>query len=86
MFILIPKRIRNTFDSRAVNPANTPCVDSFKPSIVADSTGESIFESSIKSPKCESSSSPIGVSMEIGSLAIFSTFRTLSSCAYDRND
>ncbi|SSH40017.1 Uncharacterised protein [Acinetobacter baumannii] len=33
----------------------------------------------MKSPRCESSSSPIGVSMEIGSLAIFSTLRILSS-------
>ncbi|EKD45276.1 MAG: hypothetical protein ACD_69C00359G0001 [uncultured bacterium] len=36
--------------------------------------------SSMKSPKCESSSSPIGVSIDIGSLAIFRTLRTLSSC------
>ncbi len=33
----------------------------------------------MKSPRCESSSSPIGVSIEIGSLAIFRTLRTLSS-------
>jgi hypothetical protein len=33
----------------------------------------------MKSPRCESSSSPIGVSIEIGSLAIFSTLRILSS-------
>src|SRR5262249_24862928 len=33
----------------------------------------------MKSPRCESSSSPIGVSSEIGSLAIFRTLRTFSS-------
>ena len=35
--------------------------------------------SSMKSPRCESSSSPIGVSIEIGSFAILSTLRILSS-------
>jgi hypothetical protein len=33
----------------------------------------------MKSPRCESSSSPIGVSMEIGSLEIFMIFRIFSS-------
>ena len=37
------------------------------------------FLSSMKSPSWLSSSSPIGVSREIGSLAIFKTLRTLSS-------
>ena len=46
---------------------------------VAESSGSSSVVSSIKSPRCESSSSPIGVSIEIGSLAIFSTLRILSS-------
>ena len=43
------------------------------------SLGEMIDLSSMKSPRCESSSSPIGVSSEIGSFAIFRTLRTLSS-------
>ena len=43
------------------------------------SAGETTLLSSMKSPRCESSSSPIGVSSEIGSLAIFRTLRTLSS-------
>ena len=43
------------------------------------SDGEMTLLSSMKSPKCESSSSPIGVSSEIGSLAILRTLRTLSS-------
>jgi hypothetical protein len=33
----------------------------------------------MKSPRCESSSSPIGVSSDNGSLAILSTLRTFSS-------
>jgi hypothetical protein len=33
----------------------------------------------MKSPRCESSSSPIGVSSEIGSCAIFSTLRTFET-------
>ena len=79
MFISIPKRIRSTLDSRGVRPANTSRVASLKPSPVAESIGESIELSSIKSPKLESSSSPMGVSIEIGSLAIFSTLRIFSS-------
>ena len=47
--------------------------------LVAVSIGDSTLVSSMKSPRCESSSSPIGVSIEIGSLAIFSTLRILSS-------
>ena len=55
-------------------------LDSFtKPEEVAKSTGDSIVVSSIKSPRFESSSSPMGVSIEIGSLAIFKTLRILSS-------
>ena len=46
---------------------------------IAASTGMTAFLSSMKSPRCESSSSPIGVSREIGSLAIFITLRTFSS-------
>jgi hypothetical protein len=41
--------------------------------------GSASFLSSMKSPRCESSSSPIGVSRDTGSLAIFMTLRTLSS-------
>ena len=40
---------------------------------------QNAFLSSMKSPRCESSSSPIGVSRLIGSLAIFITLRTFSS-------
>ena len=46
---------------------------------IAASTGSTAFLSSMKSPKWLSSSSPIGVSRLIGSLAIFRTLRTFSS-------
>jgi iron complex transport system permease protein len=46
---------------------------------MAASIGEVAFLSSMKSPRCESSSSPIGVSREIGSLATLSIFLTLST-------
>ncbi|CSA76072.1 Uncharacterised protein [Vibrio cholerae] len=79
VFISIPKRIRSTFASRGVRPANTSRVAALRLVAVAESSGSSRVVSSIKSPRCESSSSPIGVSMEMGSLAIFSTLRILSS-------
>ena len=43
------------------------------------STGETTLLSSMKSPRWLSSSSPIGVSRVIGSLAILRTLRTLST-------
>ena len=43
------------------------------------SDGEISVLSSMKSPRCESSSSPMGVSRLMGSLAILRTLRTLSS-------
>ena len=75
----IPKRIRRTFASRAVRLLKTSRVTSHKLRVVAESKGDIILPSSMKSPKCESSSSPIGVSIEIGSFAIFNTLRILSS-------
>jgi hypothetical protein len=47
--------------------------------LTAASDGETVEMSSMKSPRCESSSSPIGVSIEIGSLLIFRIFRIFSS-------
>src|SRR6202035_2582806 len=79
VFMSMPNRMRRTFASRGVSCANSECVVSRKDSVVAESMGEDTDVSSMKSPKCESSSSPIGVSMEIGSLAILRTLRTLSS-------
>ena len=75
----IPNLIRKTLASLAVSEARTSSVAKCKLSSVAFSKGDSMTVSSIKSPKLESSSSPIGVSVEIGSLAIFKTFLTLSS-------
>ncbi len=46
---------------------------------MAASIGAVLLLSSMKSPRWLSSSSPIGVSMEIGSLAIFMILRILSS-------
>ena len=46
---------------------------------IAASIGRIAFLSSMKSPRWLSSSSPIGVSRLIGSLAILSTLRTFSS-------
>src|SRR6516162_90334 len=69
VFMPMPKRMRRTRSSRGVNEASTRVVVSCR---IA-------FLSSMKSPRCESSSSPIGVSSESGSLAILSTLRTFSS-------
>ena len=79
VFISMPKRIRSTLASRGVSPARMFCVDSRSPCEVAESAGETMLRSSMKSPRCESSSSPMGVSIEIGSFAILSTLRTFSS-------
>src|SRR5438067_483827 len=46
---------------------------------MAASIGRIAFLSSMKSPRWESSSSPMGVSSDSGSLAILSTLRTFSS-------
>ena len=54
-------------------PVRTVCVG------MAASMGAVLLVSSMKSPRWLSSSSPIGVSMEIGSLAIFMILRILSS-------
>ena len=61
-------------DVLQVGPLPTPGI-----AFITASRGETTPLSSMKSPSWESSSSPMGVSREIGSLAIFRTFRTLSS-------
>src|SRR5450759_3326812 len=75
---LIPKRIRRTFSSRGVRVDRIFRVCSARSILIVASEGDIIFLSSIKSPRWLSSSSPIGVSSEIGSLAIFRTFLTFS--------
>src|SRR5436305_647940 len=79
VFMPMPKRMRSTRSSRGVSEASTRVVVSRKFDWIAASIGRIAFLSSMKSPRCESSSSPIGVSSEIGSLAIFKTLRTFSS-------
>src|SRR5713101_437981 len=74
-----PKRILMTFSSRGVRVRRTCPVWSFKLTLITASAGETTPRSSMKSPRCESSSSPIGVSSEIGSCAILSTLRTLAT-------
>ncbi len=79
VFMPMPKRMRSTRSSRGVSDASTRVVVSRRFDWIAASIGRTAFLSSMKSPRCESSSSPIGVSRLIGSLAIFRTLRTFSS-------
>src|SRR5216117_2495610 len=74
-----PKRSRSTFSSRGVSVLRTLFVCSRSESPMMESTGDTTCLSSMKSPRWLSSSSPIGVSSEMGSCAIFRTFRTLST-------
>src|SRR5919106_771916 len=75
----MPKRMRSTRSSRGVSDARTRVTVSLRLDWIAASTGITAFLSSMKSPRWLSSSSPIGVSRLIGSLAIFITLRTFSS-------
>src|SRR5713101_655489 len=74
-----PKRILITFSSRGVSVFSTDEVCSFKFRFMTASDGETTALSSMKSPRCESSSSPMGVSSEMGSCAIFKILRTLDT-------
>ena len=64
----------NTCSSLSVSVSNTSAISSFKTSLIAYSSGLKVFLSWTKSPKCESSSSPIGVSSESGSRDILIIF------------
>src|SRR5215211_5419886 len=64
----MPKRMRIMRSSRGVSDASTRVVVSRRFDWIAASIGMIALLSSIKSPRWESSSSPIGVSKEIGSL------------------
>ena len=68
-----------TRSSRGVSEASIRVVVSRRFDWIAASIGRIAFVSSIKSPRWESPSSPIGVSSESGSLAIFRVLRTFSS-------
>src|ERR1051325_478021 len=55
-----PKRILITFSSRGVSERRTCPVWSFRFTLITSSAGDTPARSSTKSPRCESSSSPIG--------------------------
>src|SRR5215210_4485922 len=74
-----PKRILSTSSSRGVRVFSTLRVWSLRFAKITESMGDTAFLSSMKSPRCESSSSPMGVSSEIGSWAIFMILRTLEA-------
>jgi hypothetical protein len=73
VFMPMPKRMRSTRSSRGVREASTRVVVSRRFHWIAASIGRTALRSSIKSPRRLSSSSPIGVSRLIGSLASFRT-------------
>ena len=73
------KRMRRTFSSRGVKVARALVVCSESEWLITDSDGDVCDLSSRKSPMWLSSSSPIGVSSEIGSTAVLGTLRTLSA-------
>ena len=75
LFMPRPKRMRTMRSSRGVSDARTRVVVSRRFDWIVASIGRIAFLSSIKSPRWASSSSPIGVSSESGSLAIFSVLR-----------
>ena len=74
----IPNLLRRTFSSLIARVESTFKVWSLRSFLTTDSIGETTFLSSINSLFDYLSTSPIGVSIEIGSLAIFKTFLTLS--------
>ena len=74
-----PKRILMTRSSRGVRVRRTCEVYSLRLTLMTASEGETAWRSSMKSPRCESSSSPMGVSSEMGSCAILRTLRTLAT-------
>ena len=71
--------MRTMRSSRGVSEASMCVVVSRRFDWIAASIGRIAFVSSIKSPRWVSPSSPIGVSSESGSLAIFKVLRTFSS-------
>ena len=73
LFMPMPKRMRSTRSSRGVTEASTRVVVSRSSDWMAASIGWIASLSSMRSPRRPSSSSPIGVSMESGSLASLRT-------------
>jgi hypothetical protein len=74
-----PNRILITRSSRGVKRRNTSSVISRRFEVTTASAGFRIDLSSMKSPRCESSSSPIGVSSEIGSCSNLQNLAHLST-------
>ena len=68
-----------TFFSRSLSVCSTDSSCSCNRMNDAASTGTTASESSMKSPRCESSSSPIGVSSDTGSCDTFWISRTFSA-------
>ena len=75
----MPKRSSSTFFSRGVSVSSTSMSCSLSSEKLAASLGSDASSSGMKSPRWESSSSPIGVSSETGSCAILRMSRTLST-------
>ena len=75
----MPKRSLSTFSSRGVRVDNTSTSCSFSRVKEAASAGSDASSSGMKSPRWESSSSPMGVSRLTGSWAIFIISRTRSA-------
>ena len=75
----MPKRRRSTFSSRGVSVLSTSTSCSLSSMNEAASAGSGASSSGMKSPRWESSSSPIGVSSETGSCAILRMSRTRST-------
>src|SRR5262245_63034992 len=71
--------MRRMRSSRGVNEARTRVVASRKFDSITASIGSTAPLSSMKSPRCEPSSSPIGVSSDRGSFTVLRTLRTFSS-------
>ena len=78
-FRSMPKRMRSTLDSRGDRVASTSRTASAIAFCMAESSGSSCDGSSRRSPMRRSSSSPTGVSSEIGSREMCCTCHTLLS-------
>ncbi|TMQ49130.1 MAG: hypothetical protein E6K71_05855 [Candidatus Eisenbacteria bacterium] len=74
-----PNRSRITFASRLLRVSSTSFTSSLSIENAAAWAGETTLVSSMKSPRFESSSSPMGRSSEIGSCAALSTLLILST-------
>ena len=74
-----PKRNLMIFSSRRVSIFSTDAICSFRLRLMTVSDGDATVLSSIKSPRCASSFSPMGVSSESVCCATFRSLSTLST-------